>query len=438
MCQPCEHADLNTVTDLLSIDIPGKLRTWSRVDYRRTHYQGMPTCGDREGQVKYRMTRDLQSGELIAFESASGMTSATWNRPMDRRRDIETVFLLSDSPTSSAFMFEVPREDSPIRNESIPVESMQPPQPDLSRIQRLPGSGDLHKLSETTLPELPARSELRSAKDQPALSTSSRTSRRDLIDNCDIINGSPPTDSGGAGTRARSPGGDHRSDPGDARDGRQDRGVCTASSGDTTSEHGGRLPPEPAGSPKLGDTCADDADAMKGCQMREGKFVGYTTLNELMTSARVLDRSVEQALSAAVMHDRLHLAEVCCTSDSRLTNEVRSRGGRAERYSSWNGFDLTTKKGRDLLWCELQMTRPKVVWFSPPCGAESPPQNINQRTPEQRATLHQKQTRSRRIQKNVRWIISRLLDENISIPVLEQPKDNGAWRGHFAGLYRNC
>ena len=98
---------------------------------------------------------------------------------------------------------------------------------------------------------------------------------------------------------------------------------------------------------------------------------------------------------------RLDLAEICCTVDSQLTGEVLSKGGTADRYSLWNRFDLTTRKGADAIREGLDSTRPRWVWFSPPCGPDSPMQNLNQRTETQIENLAWKRSRAHRIQKNV-------------------------------------
>ena len=45
----------------------------------------------------------------------------------------------------------------------------------------------------------------------------------------------------------------------------------------------------------------------------------------------------------ATYYNRLDLAEVCCAQDSKLTEEIRSRGGTSERFAEWNGFNLSKK-----------------------------------------------------------------------------------------------
>ena len=53
---------------------------------------------------------------------------------------------------------------------------------------------------------------------------------------------------------------------------------------------------------------------------------------------------------------------------------VDSAGGEGLRTSCWNGYDLTTRRGRERLYQFCSTKRPRHVWFSSPCrvsGASS-------------------------------------------------------------------
>ena len=131
-------------------------------------------------------------------------------------------------------------------------------------------------------------------------------------------------------------------------------------------------------------------------------------LAALVSSAAALDRPKQEAFVNAVNHSRATLAEICCTSDSKLTAGV-GFGRSATRYSHWNGFDLTTRKGTDRLLEDLAQKMPRHVWISPPCGPDSPAQNANQRTEEQRENPRKKHLRARRIQRNVLVLVEYLM-----------------------------
>ena len=69
-------------------------------------------------------------------------------------------------------------------------------------------------------------------------------------------------------------------------------------------------------------------------------------LKPLILSAVSLDDAVVDPWMKATRYGRVDFAEVCCTSDSLLSDAVASLGGHAVQYSHC-GFDLTTKAGTD-------------------------------------------------------------------------------------------
>ena len=132
-----------------------------------------------------------------------------------------------------------------------------------------------------------------------------------------------------------------------------------------------------------------------------------------------------KAFGAAVRWGRADLAEICCSSDSLLSNEVERLGGRTLRYSHWNGFDLSTEKGYEACAVSLRAERPRWTWFAPPCTMDSQLQDLNDELygddPDYWRKKWQKMRRSIRIQKNVVKLYVLCLAEGLSSPVLEQP-----------------
>eukprot|EP00959_Pyramimonas_sp_CCMP1952_P176678 3692824-Pyramimonas_sp.AAC.1 len=55
------------------------------------------------------------------------------------------------------------------------------------------------------------------------------------------------------------------------------------------------------------------------------------------------------AWDAAENYRRLDLAEVTCVADSRPSKAAMEIGGKAERFSNWNGFDFSTRTGAEKL-----------------------------------------------------------------------------------------
>ena len=122
-------------------------------------------------------------------------------------------------------------------------------------------------------------------------------------------------------------------------------------------------------------------------RFHKGKQTSYQASrlhSALMLSSGTIADAAQQSWANAVSHGRVDLAEVCCTADSQLAGEVIIKGGAAHRYSHWNGYGLTTRKGTDALRSGLESTRPRWIWMSPPCGPDSPLQNLNQRNDQQR------------------------------------------------------
>ncbi|CAK0814932.1 unnamed protein product, partial [Prorocentrum cordatum] len=153
-------------------------------------------------------------------------------------------------------------------------------------------------------------------------------------------------------------------------------------------------------------------------------------LGALIAATTALGKMPGTAWEAAETYGRLDLAEVACVSDSRLTHAMIEQGGKAERFSNWNGYDFSTRSGAEKLVKALRVKRPRRVWFSPPCGAECPWQNLNPVTAESEKKL----INTRRIQRNVKWAIGQLLNEGFCDIYLEQSGRCRSWTGNFKEL----
>ena len=97
-------------------------------------------------------------------------------------------------------------------------------------------------------------------------------------------------------------------------------------------------------------------------------------LSLILAAAQHLDSSCTDCWNRAVRFGRPDLLEVCANSDSPLVVAVESAGGESLRTSFWNGYDLTTRRGRERLYQFCSTKRPRHVWFSSPCrvsGASS-------------------------------------------------------------------
>ncbi|CAK0794151.1 unnamed protein product [Prorocentrum cordatum] len=169
---------------------------------------------------------------------------------------------------------------------------------------------------------------------------------------------------------------------------------------------------------------------MPKASRRPSSCVKSCVFGALIAATAALGEIPGTAWEAAETYGRLDLAEVACVSDSRLTHAMIGQGGKAERFSDWNGYDFSTRSGAEKLVKALRVKRPRRVWFSPPCGAECPWQNLNPVTAESEKKL----IKTRRIQRNVKWAIGQLLNEGFCDIYLEQSGRCRSWTGNFKEL----
>ena len=90
-------------------------------------------------------------------------------------------------------------------------------------------------------------------------------------------------------------------------------------------------------------------------------------LSTIFAAAQFLDSSCADCWNRAVRFGRPDLLQICVSSDSPLVNAVENAGGEGLRASFWNGYDLTTRRGRERLCVFCSAKRPRHVWFSSPC-----------------------------------------------------------------------
>ena len=100
------------------------------------------------------------------------------------------------------------------------------------------------------------------------------------------------------------------------------------------------------------------------------KFSSMTqVLSLILAAAQHPDSCCNDCRNRAVRFGRPDLLEVCANSNSPLVEAVESAGEEGLRTSLWNGYDLTTRRGRELLYLFCSAKRPRHVWFSSPCRA---------------------------------------------------------------------
>ncbi|CAK0899034.1 unnamed protein product, partial [Prorocentrum cordatum] len=124
---------------------------------------------------------------------------------------------------------------------------------------------------------------------------------------------------------------------------------------------------------------------------------------------------------------RIDLMEVCCPEDSSLSKAVQNQGGKVFRCGLFNGIDMGTATGLRRALHLLRRLRPRRLVLSPPCTADCPIQNLNQKTAQQKATYLAKVRKARRIQRNCKslWEDSKKIHDCHT--ELEQPAASRSW-----------
>ena len=131
-------------------------------------------------------------------------------------------------------------------------------------------------------------------------------------------------------------------------------------------------------------------------------------------------------LPKAVPHG-IDLLEVCCPSDSRLSEAVRERGGQAGRVGLHN-FDLCTKDGVDGALAQAQALHPRFMWISTPCGPFSPIQALfNEATDDAKRKSGYRKKRARKVIRAAIKMAYAQLERGDHV-AWEWPSNNGGWK----------
>ena len=99
----------------------------------------------------------------------------------------------------------------------------------------------------------------------------------------------------------------------------------------------------------------------------------------------------------------------------------------AARASTWNGADLATTSGLQLLLEQIRVLNPEHVWISPPDSAFSPLQRANQRNPQQVKELKHKREQAICLYHHVREVMRVCTQLGIHC-TLELSEKSEAWR----------
>ena len=137
-----------------------------------------------------------------------------------------------------------------------------------------------------------------------------------------------------------------------------------------------------------------------------------------------------------LQNDHCALLEVCCAPQSGLTEKIQQLGHIAYRIGLQNNMDLTTEVGYQRASDFGHSVKPNWMWFSVPCGPNSPIQNLNQRTEQQMHTLQKKRKKNKRIINNCIRLAREQIARGGHIG-WEWPRENMGWSDpQLKGFFR--
>lgn len=149
---------------------------------------------------------------------------------------------------------------------------------------------------------------------------------------------------------------------------------------------------------------------------------------EIMASLRHAEDELNEALMD-VKGSTCDLMEVCCDMNSGLAHMVNSKGGVGYRVGTHNDMDLTMERGYHRASSFGKEVQPRWMWFSTPCGPNSPIQNMNQRTDEQVQRLAKKRVKSKYLIRRCIRLAEEQIDHGGHVG-WEWPWNNLGWHSH--------
>ena len=165
----------------------------------------------------------------------------------------------------------------------------------------------------------------------------------------------------------------------------------------------------------------------QGFGIDEGLLLGVQKARNLEEQSFSIVPSLFQALAG---YDRPLLMECGRRSRSTLADKVRELTGNKEaavECGSWNACALGQTEGLKLQLERIRLERPQHVWIAPMCDSYSALQNLNNKSPEQKAqVLEQRHTELKGLV-GMACIVRLCVQLGIHVTV-EIPERSQAWR----------
>ena len=124
--------------------------------------------------------------------------------------------------------------------------------------------------------------------------------------------------------------------------------------------------------------------------------------------------------------DGIDLMEICCPPDSRLTQTFLDRGRKAIRVGL-PAHNIATSKGVQEIKNMITRWKPKLTWFSLPCGPFSPIQELfNEKDDLAKAKSMERKQKAKKMIKNGLDIATHQLQQGRDV-AWEWPSNNRGW-----------
>ena len=174
---------------------------------------------------------------------------------------------------------------------------------------------------------------------------------------------------------------------------------------------------------------AEDTEGRDGQGSREGedRKLGLQRARGLEEQSFNVLPEIFQALTG---YNRPVLMECGNRSRGTLANKVRELSEKEEaavHCGCWNSCDLGKTEGLRLQLDRIRLERPQHVWMSPMCDSYSALQNLNNKSPEQKAQILEQRQQELRGLVGMSCVVNLCIQLGIHVTV-EMPERSQAWR----------
>ena len=180
-----------------------------------------------------------------------------------------------------------------------------------------------------------------------------------------------------------------------------------------------------------------DRDASDGCELTTPESVKCLVAETMNDTTTAINDSLHEfvnlsfdSMPGVVLFSpearSLDLLEVCCPPDSALAAMVERLGGSSARVTEHN-MNLNSVDGLTQAISFVRREKPRWMWLSLPCGANSPIQHLNELTEQAWLKSLARRKKSRKLVRRALQLLRVHVFENGGHFGWEWPKTNDGW-----------